>query len=155
MYIKCLLSILVIFLLIGCDNSGNPLSFDNAQIDSIVLERNHNHPNDGGAPPPPLDNKSSTVEGTDWDLNATWLGEITYMGNTKGYHLWFTPELSSGVYIAGDEFHNVYQYQVGDPEEWAGPIEVVNRAPYNIAGIAGNMVYYRIYNTTTDEMIVP
>ena len=86
------------------------------------------------------------------------LGVIKYLSNKAGYHFWFTVSADLGVYEAGHSYHNVYKVKVDDPSEWAGPIPVGGnppRAPYNEVGHEGEMVYYKIIDTTTDTQIVP
>jgi len=89
------------------------------------------------------------------DSNAQWLGEITYLANRSGGHLWFTPTTDGGPYIAGHSYHNVYKLKVGDPSEWCIVPSVPNRMPYNIIAQAGKPVYYKIFDTTTDTQVCP
>lgn len=95
------------------------------------------------------------IRGTCYDDNATWLGEITYLANKSGGHLWFTPTLTKGPYIAGHSYHNVYKLNPGDLSEWAVVPSVPDRQPYNIIAIPGEPVYYKIFDTTTDIQVVP
>ncbi len=86
------------------------------------------------------------------------LGMISYLATPAGYHFWFTVTANLGPYTAGHSYHNVYQVTVGDPSEWCGPIPVggnPNRAPYNLVGHAGESVYYKIFDTTTETQICP
>ena len=89
------------------------------------------------------------------DDNATWLGEITYLANKSGGHLWFTPTVYGGPYIAGHRYHNVYKYKVDDPNEWAIVPVVPDRLPYNKIATPGEQIYYKIFDTTTDAQVVP
>lgn len=89
------------------------------------------------------------------DENALWLGEITYLANKSGGHLWFTPTADGGPYIAGHRYHNVYKYNVDDPSEWAIVPVVPDRLPYNKIATPGEPIYYKIFDTTTDTQVVP
>ena len=94
------------------------------------------------------------VQGTAWDPNATWLGEIRYLGNRAGYHFWFTPTESGYLYEADHSYHNVYKFSVDDPDEWC-TATVPNRAPYNIVAPVGETVYFKVFDTTTDMQVCP
>lgn len=93
-----------------------------------------------------------TSKGTAFDENALWLGEITYLGNPSGYHFWFTPEESHFWYTANHNYHNVYKFEVDNPEEWCGTVLVPDREPYNLVGHTDSVVYYKIIDLTTGEV---
>ena len=93
--------------------------------------------------------------GVCYDENAQWLGEITYLANKSGGHLWFTPTANGSPYIAGHRYHNVYKYKVDDPSEWAIVPNVPDREPYNKIATPGEPIYYKIFDTTTDTQVVP
>lgn len=98
---------------------------------------------------------AKTTQGSAYDPNVAALGEISYLFNPAGFHLWFTPNADIGPYVAGDSYHNVYKYSVDDPTEWCIVPVLPDRLPYNAGGTAGQMVYYQIWNTTTDMLVVP
>jgi len=95
-----------------------------------------------------------TVRGEDYDQGALSLGEIKYLGNPTGYHFWFTPTANISVYEEGHSYHNVYKFKAGDPSEWC-QATIPNRAPYNLVGAPGTLVYYKIWDTTTDTLVCP
>lgn len=101
------------------------------------------------------DKGNGAVKDTCFDSKALWLGELTYLANNSGGHMWFTPTKTGGPYIAGHSYHNVYKYTVDDPSEWAVIPVVPDREPYNIFGKAGEKLYYKIFDTTMDVQIMP
>lgn len=96
-----------------------------------------------------------TNRGVASDPNAEWLGPVKYLGNPAGYHFWFTPTASLGSYEAGHSYHNVYKLQVDDESEWCYGGPAPNRPPYNRTGHTGQMVYYKIFDTTTGDLVRP
>lgn len=95
----------------------------------------------------------ATVRGAAGDPQVPNLGQIDYLFNKSGYHFWFTATGNVGSYVAGDSYHNVYKYSVEDPENWCGPVNIPNRAPYNAGGTAGQSAYYKIWNVTTESWV--
>ena len=96
-----------------------------------------------------------TSRGVASDPNALWLGPVKYLGNPAGYHFWFTPTETHYWYEAGHKYHNVYKLTVDDPGEWCFIGPVPDRPPYNLTGHAGEMVYFKIIDTTADTQIAP
>jgi hypothetical protein len=93
---------------------------------------------------------AKTNQGSALDPKALWAGEIKYLFNPSGYHFWFTPLESGGPYTEGHSYHNVYKYELENTANWCGPVNIPNRAPYNIGGTAGGTAYYKIYDITMD-----
>ena len=89
------------------------------------------------------------------DPDYPQLGTIKYLANKPGYHFWFTVNADLGPYVAGHSYHNVYKFEVGDPGEWADPVTIPDREPYNLVGPVGAQVYYKIFDTTTDTQVMP
>jgi hypothetical protein len=89
-----------------------------------------------------------------YDPNAMWLGPIRVLVNRAGYHFWFTPTASNGPYTAGHRYHNVYKAHIGDPSEWC-MTPVPDRLPYNLSGLEGTWVYYKIFDQTMDVQVRP
>jgi len=98
---------------------------------------------------------NGAVQGEAGDLSYPGLGIIRYLGNKPGYHFWFTPKENIGPYVAGHSYHNVYKLEVGDTSEWCGPVNIPNRAPYNLVGHTGKTAYYKIWDKTTDTLVCP
>ena len=98
---------------------------------------------------------AKTLRGSAQDANAPTLGDIEYLFNPAGFHFWFTPVDNLGPYTAGHSYHNVYKYTVDDPAEWCTVPSLPDREPYNIGGTDGEMVYYKIWDTTTDTLVRP
>jgi hypothetical protein len=98
---------------------------------------------------------AKVTRGTAPDVNAPALGDIDYLFNPAGFHFWFTPTADLGPYVAGHSYHNVYKYSVDDPSEWCVVPVLPDREPYNLGGTAGEMVYYKIWDTTTDTLVMP
>jgi hypothetical protein len=96
-----------------------------------------------------------TSRGIAEDPNVPALGPVKYLGNPAGYHFWFTVSADLSYYEAGHSYHNVYKLRVGDPSEWCGTTKVPNREPYNLVGHTGKIVYYKVWDTTTDTLVCP
>lgn len=90
---------------------------------------------------------NGAVVGEAEDPNYPQLGVIRYVGNHAGYHFWFTVSEDLGPYEAGKSYHNVYKFEVKNPNKWMGPTTVPNRAPYNIVATPGQTAYYKIIET--------
>ena len=81
---------------------------------------------------------AKTERGEATDPNATWLGIIKYLGNSAGYHFWFTPTETHGNYTAGHTYHNIYKFELEDASDWCpSQATVPNRAPYNLVASPG------------------
>ena len=110
-------------------------------------------PGNGNAPNNAPDG-TGTVHGTAQDPSFSQLGEIKYLFNKAGYHFWFSPTANLRPYVAGNEYHNVYKYEVDDPENWCPePTIIPNRLPYNAGGTDGQSAYYKIWNVTTETWV--
>jgi hypothetical protein len=95
---------------------------------------------------------AGTLRGTD-DTNP-YYGPAKYLFNDPGFHLWFTAQQDlTDVYVAGEDYHNIYKYSVDDPENWCYVPAIPDQAPWNIGGHDGDDVYYKIWNVTTESWI--
>lgn len=94
-----------------------------------------------------------TVRGVAADPNAPILGDVEYLFNKAGFHLWFTATATAGNYMDGHSYHNVYKYSVDDPANWCGTTTVQDRLPYNAGGTAGQIAYYKIWDVTTESWV--
>lgn len=93
---------------------------------------------------------TGTVQGSAEDPDNPGLGVIDYLFNNSGYHFWFTPTEDIGPYTAGHSYHNVYKYDLADPSDWCGPVNIPDRLPYNAGGTAGDTAYYKIWDVTAE-----
>lgn len=76
-----------------------------------------------------------------------------YLFNKAGYHFWFTATNpgwgSSSLYVTGNDYHNVYKYEVDDPDDWCPATTTIpDREPYNLGGTAHQTAYYKIWDST-------
>ena len=108
------------------------------------------------------ENPNGAVRVDDFDSR---LGTITFLGNSAGFHLWFTVEAGDLLagnpnYATGDSYHNVYKWadrlEMVNPTEWCGgaAISIPDVEPYNLGGMDGSRAaYYKIWNVTTESWV--
>jgi len=106
---------------------------------------------------PGHENPNAAVKFTDYDSR---LGVLDYLGNNGGFHLWFTVEedtilAGNTLYTLGNSYHNIYKYQVDDPSNWEGPIDIPDLEPYNLdESQALGPMYYKVWDVTNEVWLV-
>lgn len=98
-----------------------------------------------------LENKKSVISGEMHDANAPQVGLIQYVGTAEEFHFWFRPNTGVLGYIAGHYYHVIYKRSPENPQDWCDQIPVGDRPPYNLFGSAGELVYFKIIDTTTNR----
>ncbi|OGK11365.1 hypothetical protein A2954_03250 [Candidatus Roizmanbacteria bacterium RIFCSPLOWO2_01_FULL_37_12] len=97
--------------------------------------------------------ENAAFKGSAVDPNFGALGEIKYVGNTQGYHFWFTVSSNLGPYVSGHSYHNVYKFDLEDTSDWCGPAIVPNREPYNLIAEVGTNVWFKIFDVTANAYV--
>jgi len=97
---------------------------------------------------------NGALKGTAYDPNCPELGEITYLGNHAGYHFWFTVTADVGPYVEGHSYHNIYKFQVDDPENWQEFTTNADRPPYNLVVEPGTTLYYKVWDVTAETWVI-
>jgi hypothetical protein len=93
------------------------------------------------------------------DPNYPELGIIHFLKNPSGFKFEFTPiddvNWYGTLYEQGHSYRNFYKLQGGNPNSWCGPIVFSSTPLYDMMGISGQEVLYRVHDVTSGTQRLP